>query len=55
VYIRQAVQLHGALHGHVAAQVGELDLDQLAGVQRAMPVPAHTRKTFTLQKQETSL
>lgn len=35
----QAVQLHGALHRHVPAQVGELHLDQLAWVQRAMPVP----------------
>lgn len=39
-YLRQAVQLHGALHRHVPTQVGELDLDELAGVQRAMPVPA---------------
>lgn len=39
-YLRQTVQLHGALHSHVPAKVGELHLDQLAWVQRAMPVPA---------------
>lgn len=38
-HLRQTVQLHGALHSHVPAQVRELHLDQLAWVQRAMPVP----------------
>lgn len=38
-HVRQTVQLHGALHSHVPAQVGKLHLDQLAWVQRAMPVP----------------
>lgn len=39
--LRQTVQLHCALHSHVPAQVGELHLDKLAWVQRAMPVPVH--------------
>lgn len=38
-HLIQTVQLHGALHSHVPAQVRELHLDQLAWVQRAMPVP----------------
>lgn len=42
--LRQTVQLHGALHSHVSAQVGELHLNELARVQRSMPVPAQKMK-----------
>ena len=34
------VEFDVSLHGHVLAEVRELDLDQLLGVERAMPVPA---------------
>ena len=34
----QLVELEVPLHRHVAAQVGELNLDQLLGVQRTVPV-----------------
>lgn len=36
----QAVQLEGALHGHVLAQMRELHLYQLLWVEGAMPVAA---------------
>lgn len=38
---KQAVELERSLDGHVAPQAGdgEIHLDQLAWVQRAMPVP----------------
>lgn len=40
---KQAVELERSLDGHVAPQAGdgEIHLDQLAWVQRAVPVPAN--------------
>lgn len=48
--LRQTVQLHGALHCHVPAQVGELHLDQFAGVQRAMPVPVQQSRNDIMKQ-----
>lgn len=45
----QPVELHGALHGHVPAQVRELHLNQLPGVEGPMPIPEGTQ-TSCLQR-----
>lgn len=37
---RQLVEFDGALEGHVASEMRELDVDQLLRVQRPVPVPA---------------
>ena len=34
----ERIQANGASQGHVLLEVGELALDQLLGIQRAMPV-----------------
>ena len=57
------VEFDVSLHGHVLAEVGELDLDQLLGVERAVPVAArphrlrqhHAGGEHGLKKQETQL
>lgn len=41
-HLGQPVKLHGALHSHVPAQVGEFDLDEFPRIQGAVPVPAQT-------------
>lgn len=41
-HLGQAVQLRGALHSHVPAQVGKFDLDEFPRVQGAVPIPAET-------------
>ena len=51
VYIWQPVELHGSLQGHVSAQVGELHLHKLSGVQGTMPIPVcRNTKRVSIQK-----
>ena len=38
------VEFDVSLHGHVLAEVRELDLDQLLGVERAVPVAARAHR-----------
>eukprot|EP01137_Pigoraptor_chileana_P020713 Opistho-2@83450 len=38
------VKLDCALHGHIAGELGEFDLNQLLGIQRAVPVPASSNR-----------
>lgn len=45
-HLGQPVKLHGTLHSHVPAQVGEFDLDEFPRVQGTVPVPAETHSLW---------